>query len=279
MNNFKLINAAIILVAFMTSLHSYSKSALLVTHYGSSDDTTRSLTIDRITEDMRRAFPSVEVREAYISPVVRRNLEKKGLKTDSPVDALLRLQVEGFDSVYVQSTTIIDGIEMEEVRKSVRLVAPFFAFVKVGNSLLFTPDDCSRLVEILADYPSDGNQAIVYVGHGNDQPSTATYTQLDYMFHLSGLSRFHVSTIEGFPDVNSTITELSADKKLKKVTLLPLLLVCGNHTKQDIAGDFADALRKKGYRVETILRGLAELPAVRKLYVEKARKLIEGEKI
>lgn len=274
MERFILFTATIFAAMISSNFNAEARSAILVAHYGSSDDNTRIATIDKITADIRSEFPSMEVREAYISPAVRNNLTQRGISTDSPTEALMRLRIEGFDTVYVQSTTIIDGMEMAEVHKSAQDMAPFFSLIKVGNSLLHSPDDCLELVGILSDYPCENGQAIVYVGHGNNLPSTATYAQLDYMLTIEGPASFHVSTIEGYPTAQTTLNELKRDKKIKTVTLLPLLLVCGNHTKNDIAGEFADVLDKAGYRVNVVMRGLAEVAAVRRLYVEKTRRLL-----
>ena len=79
------------------------KTALLITHYGSSDPDTRALTLDVITREAKETFPQFEVREAYISPIVRRRLEKQGVHKDSPVDALLKLRSEGYSRVLIQS--------------------------------------------------------------------------------------------------------------------------------------------------------------------------------
>lgn len=251
-----------------------AKTALLVAHYGSSDPETCEATINKITWDIQASFPDIEIREAYISPFVRNHLRDKGIAVKSPTDALLQLQVEGYDSVYVQSTTIIDGQEMEEVTKSVEEVKHFFKFVKVGTPLLYSPEDCSQLVDILANRQCAKGEAIIYVGHGNMLPSTATYTQLDYMFANKGYQNFHVSTIEGYPDVSATINELKERRDIRKVRLVPLLLVCGNHTKYDIAVDFAKALEAAGYEVEVEMRGLAENQHIRDLYVERVKELL-----
>ena len=275
MRIFQNISAAFaIIFSTFFGFYASAKTALLVTHYGSSDNDTRAVTIDKITADMKDSFPEIEVREAYISPIVRDNLAKKGIIKDSPVEALLKLRVEGYDSVYVQSTTIIDGGEMAEVRKSVAETSQFFNFIKVGNSLLHTPDDCMELVEILAEHQSEPDEIIIYVGHGNFLPSTATYTQLDYIFKNKGYERFYVSTIEGYPDAKATLHEIGMKSKIKKVKLIPLLLVCGNHTRNDIANDFADEFKSAGFDVEVVMRGLAETEAVRKMYVAKAMRLM-----
>ena len=128
---------------------------------------------------------------------------------------------------------------------------------------------------MLAKEPRVKDEAVVYVGHGNMLPSTATYCQLDYMLAAQGHEGYHVSTIEGYPTAESTITELKRDgKRVKRAKLVPLLLVCGNHTKNDIAGEYAQTLNKAGIATEVIMRGLGENPAVRTLYVKKALKMI-----
>lgn len=261
-------------VLFATSIMSEARTAVLVTHYGSSDNDTRTKTIDLITADIRQALPETEVRQAFISPVVRRNLERRGIMTDSPVQALLRLASEGYDSVYVQSTTLIDGVEMAEVRDAVGAVRPFFKSIGCSTSLCYSPEDCEELVKILAAEPCAKDEAVIYCGHGNNLPSTATYAMLDYMMQSGGCPRHHVSTIEGFPTAQTTAVQLKSQKGIRRLKLIPLLLVCGNHTKNDIAVDFAEAMTAAGYECQTVMRGLAENPAVRALYVARLLKLM-----
>lgn len=268
----KLLACLIILAGFCPEAG--AKKAVLVTHYGSSDSNTRSKTIDLITSDIRQALPAIEVREAYISPVVRRNLAKQGLQYDSPVQALIRLRADGYDSVYVQSTTIIDGIEMAEVRDACDRMRSFFSLLKCSESLCYTPDDCLALVDILASHPKAKNEAVVFVGHGNLLPGTATYCQLDYMLMAGRHDGYHVSTIEGYPTAETTLVELQKDK-VKRVTLVPLLLVCGNHTINDIAGEYAGQIRSADYQTDVVMRGLAELPDVRALYVRRLIALMD----
>lgn len=253
-----------------------ARRAILVAHYGSSDDQTRSLTIDRITADIAEAFPDYEVRQAYISPVVRRSMERKGLEAPSPLDAILKLRAEGYDSVYVQPTTLLDGAETAEVKAVCSSTAPYFAVLKCGEALCYSPDDCLQLVEILAQEPRATDEVVVYAGHGNMLPSTATYSQLDYMLSAAGHTAYRVSTIEGYPTAASTIAMLKqSNPQIKKVKIVPLLLVCGNHTKVDIAGEFAETLSQGGYRTDVLFRGLAEVPAVRNLYVARIKVLVE----
>lgn len=252
----------------------FSRSALLVAHYGSSDDDTRSKTIDRITADIREALPGMEIREAYISAPVRKKLATRGIAVKSPTEALLALAADGYDTVYVQSTTIIEGTETAEVRRSAELTSQFFDKISVGHPLCYSVDDSHALADIIAATQPEADEAIVFVGHGNNLPGTATYAMLDDMLHADGHTRYHVSTIEGYPTAATTLAELKSDRKIKRVRLFPLLLVCGNHTRHDIAGDFADTLKGGGLQTEVVMQGLAENEAVRKLYVQRTLRLI-----
>ena len=252
-----------------------ARQAVLLAHYGSSDDATRAATIGRITSDVKAALPDMEVRQALISPVVRRNLAARGIQADSPDMALLRLACEGYDTVYIQPSTILDGEETAEVHRAADRTRPFFSFLKVGEPLCCSPDDCRRLVEILMREPKAEDEAVVFVGHGNNLPSTATYCQLDYMMGTAGQTGFHVSTIEGYPTAQTTLARLKADKRVKRVKLVPLLLVCGNHTRHDIAEDYAGVMQQGGLRPEAVMRGLAESPEVRAIYVERVLSLLD----
>ena len=224
-----------LLCANLFSLQAQNKTAaLLITHYGSSDAETRTRTLDVITREAQAAFPHLEVREAYISPIVRKRMARQGVHKDSPLEALLKLRAEGFDTVYVQSTTLIEGGEMASVRHDAASVSQFFRKIEVGNPLLY---------------------------------STATYAMLDYMLKANGKNHIHVSTIEGYPDLTATTRQLK-ESQARKVTLVPLLLVCGNHTKEDIAGTWKDALEKEGYTVSVLMRGLGELQPIRSIFLE-----------
>lgn len=118
-------------ISLFSSAQQEEKAALLITHYGSSDPQTRALTLDVVTREAQEAFPQFTVREAYISPIVRKRLAKEGVYKDSPTDALLKLRAEGYRTIYVQSTTLIEGSEMTSVRRDADKLRPFFKEIKV----------------------------------------------------------------------------------------------------------------------------------------------------
>ena len=127
------------------------KAALLLVHFGTTHDDTRALTIDAINEKARAAFPELEFREAYTSRIVMNRLAKRGVYKKNPVEALAQLKADGYTHILIQSTNIIDGIEMESLRKDIALMKDLFKDIRLGTPLLYAPDDYRKVVSILAE--------------------------------------------------------------------------------------------------------------------------------
>ena len=251
------------------------KSALLMVHFGTTYDGTRAKTIEAINAKAQATFPELAFREAYTSRIVIRKLKGRGIEKQTPLEALLALRAEGFTRVIVQSTTLLEGAEMESLQRDVASVTPFFSDIRVGTPLLYDVADCQRVVDILAarhvDAASEKQKAhVVLVGHGTYTPATATYSQIDYMCTAQGHPLFHVATIEGYPTFETMLARLKASKA-RKVTLVPLLFVAGDHATNDIAVDWREALEAEGLQVDCRLEGLGEIPEIQDIYIEHIR--------
>ena len=249
----------------------FSKQGLLMVHFGTTYDDTRQKTIDAINEKAHEAFPQLTLREAYTSRIVMKRLAKRGVMKDTPVDALLKLHSEGVRTVKVQPSYVIDGIEMERLRQDVEQVRPFFDSIWVSTPLLYSVEDAENVCQVLVHrHPADSRKRehVLFVGHGTEGPATALYSQLDYMLRANGHANYHVSTIEGYPTQETAVAQIKAMKG-RKVTLVPLLFVAGDHANNDIAVEWKEALEKQGFTVEVILEGLGEIPEIQDLYIKK----------
>lgn len=254
------------------------KAALLMVHFGTTYDETRTQTIDAINAKAREAFPDLMVREAYTSRMVIRKLSQRGLLKQNPLEALLQLRSEGYTHVVVQSSHLIEGAEMESLQQDVQRVAPFFREIRVGTPLLYSVDDAEKVVQRLCDrYPrsdASGRQAqrhhFVWVGHGTYTPATAIYSQVDYMLRAHGREDVHVATIEGYPTFDTLLSELR-HAKARSVTLLPFMFVAGDHAHNDIAVEWKELLEKEEFQVEACMEGLGQLPEIQDIYIEHIR--------
>lgn len=267
----------------LASMKPGDKAALLMVHFGTTHDDTRALTIDAINAKAQATFPELKLQEAYTSRIIIRRLKARGIEKLTPLEALLRLRSEGYTHVIVQSTNIIDGVEMESLRRDVESVQSFFTEVRTGTPLLYTVEDAEQVVDILGKYlnasPAQNGkvsakqlpmQSFVLVGHGTYTPSTAIYSQIDYMLKAHGLTNFHVGTIEGYPTFENMLAQLKAGKT-KRVMLAPFMFVAGEHAKNDIAVDWKEALEKEGYTVNVHMEGLGQIPAIQDIFINHIR--------
>ncbi len=255
------------------------KTALLMVHYGTTYDETRAKTIDAVNRQARQSFPQMEVRVAYLSPVVIRRLRQRGIDKETPREALLRLSSEGFTDVKVLTTCLIDGEEMDVLRRDVARVDTLFRSVTIGRPLLYSVDNCLRVADILARrHAADSvpGEHVVFVGHGSSTPATALYSQMDYMFRAQGHANCHVATIEGYPTFDTCLAQLKA-AGARRVKLVPLLFVAGNHAMKDIGGSWRQRLKQEGFSVEVVLEGLGEVSEIQEMYIQSARMLEKSE--
>ena len=135
----------------LASMKPGDKAALLMVHFGTTHDDTRALTIDAINAKAQAAFPELKFQEAYTSRIIIRRLKERGITKLTPLDAMLKLRSEGYTHLIVQSTNIIDGVEMESLRRDVENALPFFKEIRVGTPLLYSIEDAEKVASILGN--------------------------------------------------------------------------------------------------------------------------------
>ena len=158
---------------------------------------------------------------------------------------------------------------MESLRKDVATMKSSFKEIRIGNPLLYTPEDYEAVIAaIIKNGAKEG--ATLLVGHGTYTPATAQYAMLDYMLKEKGFKDYSVGTIEGYPTFDTMVARVKANGT-KKVLLIPFMFVAGDHAKNDIAGDWKEELEKKGYEVSVFMEGLGQNPDIQKIFIEHAR--------
>ena len=253
----------------LKSMQPGDKAAIVMVYFGSTHDDTRALTIDALTKQIRDTFSSLEVREAYTSRIVRRRLHDRGIDKPAPLEVLRQLKTEGFTHLVIQSANIIEGVEMEALRREVATVASDFKEIRIGTPLLYMPEDYAAVIRALAPAPA-ADAAEVWVGHGSYDPATAQYAMLGYMLAAEGHTRNFVTTVEGYPAFDDLRAKLK-QSGVRSVTLRPFMFVAGDHAKNDIATTMKQALEKEGYRVSMLMEGLGQNAAIRQLYLAHIR--------
>lgn len=255
------------------------RKAILVVSFGTSYGDTREKTIGAIEADVQAAFPDYEVRRAFTSQMILDILrERDGLEIDNVDQAMKKLVEDGVQTLIVQPTHVMSGIEYDQMMASVEPYRSAFGRFAVGEPLLSSAGDYERVVEIVAEaakeWDRDGT-AVVLMGHGTDHEANEDYTRLDGCFKAAGYINYIVGTVEAVPGLLEVKAELGKNGA-KRVVLLPFMIVAGDHANHDMAGDEEGSwnreLRDEGYEVECVIRGLGEYRGIREVFVEHVRK-------
>ena len=255
-------------------------TGILLVHYGTQNDKSREATIDRLDSAVTARFPQCRVVEAYAAGSVIKALGTRGIRKLTISQGLDSLRASGCRRVVVQSTMLLDGLMTDLIRAAVKKAAPQFETIKTARPLLYNVTDCRAMAQSIerslkADTPlgAEGAQ-VVLVGHGSDSPANAMYSQMDYMLKDEGRTLWHVGTIEGYPTLEAVARRLK-EHTCRRVVLVPLLYIAGNHQRDDIEGHWKPELERLGYEVSVVAHGLGETEEMRALIADNIKRLLE----
>lgn len=258
------------------------KKALLIVSFGSSFIDNRAASIDATEDALVEAFPAYDKFTAFTSEIIidiykdRDNIEY--LTVGQQIEAIYKA---GYGQVLVVPTHVINGAEFDEMNEALEPFEDKFANYTVSTPLLTSIDDYSTVAQAMnMEFPeTDDQTAIVLMGHGTHHHANSAYGTLDYIFKHNGNENVYVGTVEGMPEFDDVLADISANG-YEKVILMPLMIVAGDHAHNDMAGDEEDSwkvmFKSEGFDVEYIMKGLGELPAIQQLFVQHAKDALAG---
>lgn len=242
------------------------KKAILAVSFGTSYAEAEQSCICPVEDALKRSFPEYEVRRAYTSRKIMKKLRGQGICIDSEAEALDKLRAEGYEQIAVVPTHILHGIEYEMVTKAA-------GDIPVSEALLENENDLNWMAELLSRIAEEEKQPMLLMGHGTEHAADETYARLREK--LPG--NVFLACVEGKHSLEALLPEL---EKLgeKKLTLMPLMLVAGDHAHNDMAGDEEDSwksiLEAKVFELRIRMQGLGALEAVQQRFVQKAKRVL-----
>lgn len=260
------------------------KKAILVVSFGTSHLEALKNSIEKIENRIRDEFKEYDVFRAFTAHrIIKKLKEKSNLDILTPEEALKDLKSEGYEEIIIQPLHIIPGEEFDYIKGVVESKKSDFKSVKLGRPIFFyqgmngLPEDYSLFIESIKDVLA-GEESVILFGHGTEHPSNAVYGMLQTVLVDEGYENVFVATVEGYPTVQNVVKKLK-NKNIKKTKLVPLLLVCGDHAKNDMASDEEDSLKSvlQNDRIEVALHmhGLGELDKFNELYINRIYDSIE----
>ena len=259
-----------------------NKDAMVVMSFGTTYKDTRVKTIDATVDAIKAAHPNTKVITAFTSHIIRDRIQQKeGITYPTPEEALAELKKDGYTRVALASLDVIPGMEYNYDAAVYNLYKNDFKKMTLGTSLMYwmgqenqTDQVIETLKAVQSQFPKLGKEdALLIMAHGTPDPSNAYYSVIQDRIHTLGMKNVFVYTVEGTPNLEQVIPQLKLHG-IKHVTLMPFMMVAGDHANNDMAGNEPDShksiLEKEGFKVDTYIHGLGENPNIRNLFVERA---------
>lgn len=236
------------------------RRAIVLTSFGSADDSIRARTFDKLAAEIKESFPTYEVRQAFTSNFMIRKLARRGIFISTPAEEISKLRAEGFSRITILPTHLTAGEEFDNKIKicateDVEIIPPL-----MSGSL-------EKILPVILDcFKREDDEDLILVGHGSPHRHNPVYEQLQ----LIAGDRIHIGVIEttdtpNFDDVVKRLKIFRADK----ILLAPPLFNGGVHVEEDIASGWFDKLSNVGYKVRVVRDGLGSFEKFRALYIKR----------
>lgn len=264
------------------------KDAILIMSFGTTYKDTRAKTIDAVVNKIQAANPNKKVVTAFTSHIIIDRIAKnEGIKYPTPEEALTQLKADGYTRVAMTSLNMIPGMEYKYNTAVFNQYKNEFKTATLGTPLMYwmgqeeqADDVAATMKAISTQFPKlDKDSAVLIMAHGTPDPANAYYAVMQDRLDAMNLGNVYLYTVEGWPSLNTVMPQLKA-KGVKTVTLMPLMMVAGDHANNDMAGDEADShksqLQAAGFTVKTYIHGAGENAAIQDLFVARAQEAVEA---
>ena len=244
------------------------EKAVLVTSFGTSHKDTRQKCLDSIENEVKAKYGSEKVERAYTSGVIRRIVERKeGIHIFDQNEGLEALKNKGYEEIVTMSLHILDGIEYAKLNDK---------YGKISKPLLVNDEDFQKVVTDEEFNSTEGNDAIVFMGHGSESAADSTYQRLQEEYLKAGKDNIFIATVEGQVTIEDVIQKLKG-RGFSKILLKPFMIVAGDHAKNDMASDEEDSwktiLQNEGYEVTPVLKGMGEYKFIHNMFMDKLQEV------
>lgn len=218
--------------------HYNRKRAIVLACFGSVIEQQKYLDLKQLIEEK---FPDCAVFISFSSRMVIKMLKKKKKEVYKNLQQTLAdVDMEGYKHVVVSSINIYPTDEHEFLKKIVDGFGHFsLANLAFTNAILTKTKETTDYLKDLNEKVSKEDTANLYIIHGTPKLNTIGIDSISYTKEFLELidDKNYVCSLEGALPYNQISDVLKAKIQktgIKKVQIIPLLLVSGNHYIKDM---------------------------------------------
>lgn len=268
------------------------KYEILVGSFGTSYNDSRITSISAVEKAIQKAYPKFSVRRGFTSQIIINHIQARdGKAIDNIDEACQRAVKNNVQYLVVQSTTLMSGSEYDELKTTVNKYKKKFKKVVFAQPLCSSDADKKAIAKAVyadaakkagfsstEDAVASNDTAFVLMGHGTSHEAQVLYTDMQDIVTSLGYKNCFIGTVEGEPETTSLENSIQKvkDAGYTKVILRPLMVVAGDHAKNDMAIEWSEAFESAGIEATSQIYGLGELSDVQDIYVQHTKAAIKS---
>jgi len=217
--------------------HYKKDKAIILSVFGSVIEQDKYLTLKKEIED---AFPKTDVFISVSSRMVLKDLIKRGFDYKNLAQTLADVDMLGYKNIIVSSINLFPTDEHDLLHKTVAGFKQFsFANIRLSNAILTKTKDTTLFLKELDESIAEKDTANLYVIHGSPKLEIGGLASITYAAqYLEQKSKLNYTcSLEGtFPffAIKEELIEKMKNDGIKKIQIVPMLLVSGNHYIKDM---------------------------------------------
>lgn len=221
----------------MKRFRHYNKDlAIVLSCFGSVIEEQKYLNLKSF---IQKEFSEYDVFIAFQSKMVIKKLAKNGEEFKNLPQVLADVDMLGYKRVVVASINLFPTDEHNLIKSTVEGFKHFsLSNMRVTNAVFTTTKDTTKILHELNRQISKDGVANLFIIHGTPKLDTNGIASIDYTEgFLKRINEFNFfCSLEGaypFYAMKETLIKELKNKEIKKVQIVPMLLVSGNHFIKD----------------------------------------------
>jgi sirohydrochlorin cobaltochelatase len=254
--------------------HYKRDKAIILSCFGSVIE--QSIYLD-LKKEVEEKFENIDVFLSFSSRMVLKDLKKRGMEYKNLPQVLADVDMLGYRNIVVASINLFPTDEHELLIRTVKGFGQFsYANIRYSKAIINKTKESSLFLKDLNSRITKDDIANLYIIHGVpllDLAGLASVTYSENFLKILSPNNYTCSLEGAFPyyAIKDVLVEQMRKDRVKKIQIVPMLLVSGNHYIKDMV-EIRDELRE--FFEADIVKSLTESDRFNLLELPNIREII-----